>query len=131
MAPRLELDVTYAARRPWAPRRSQFKTWAESALAGVSGASVLSVPRSSWAAVVIRHRCVDRLRQGELFEIATFADGAVRHGTLTRGFPRVAGELFGVTVSCVSRGHLRVLVELNDRIRRLAMAALRVGVRHV
>jgi probable rRNA maturation factor len=43
MAQRLELDVTYAARRPWAPRRAQFKAWAEGALSGISGASVLSV----------------------------------------------------------------------------------------
>jgi probable rRNA maturation factor len=43
MAQRLELDVTYAARRPWAPPRAQFKAWAEGALRGTSGASVLSV----------------------------------------------------------------------------------------
>lgn len=30
----LQIDVTYAARRPWAPRRSQFKCWAEAALLG-------------------------------------------------------------------------------------------------
>jgi len=34
MLPRLELDVTYAARRPWAPRRAQFLRWASAALAG-------------------------------------------------------------------------------------------------
>ena len=39
----LELDVTYAARRPWAPRRLQFRRWAEAALAGRSSRSVLSV----------------------------------------------------------------------------------------
>jgi len=33
MLPRLELDVTYAARRPWAPRRAQFLRWASGALA--------------------------------------------------------------------------------------------------
>jgi len=30
----LELDVTYAARRPWVPRRAQFAAWAEAALSG-------------------------------------------------------------------------------------------------
>jgi probable rRNA maturation factor len=30
--PRLELDVIYAARRPWVPRRAQFAAWAEAAL---------------------------------------------------------------------------------------------------
>jgi probable rRNA maturation factor len=43
MVGRLELDVTYAARRPWAPRRAHFKAWAEAALSGLSRASVLSV----------------------------------------------------------------------------------------
>jgi probable rRNA maturation factor len=43
MADRLELDVTYAARRPWAPRPVQFRTWAEAALRGRSRSSVLSV----------------------------------------------------------------------------------------
>ncbi len=39
----LELAVSYAARRPWVPRRAQFKTWAEAALGGLSRSSVLSV----------------------------------------------------------------------------------------
>ncbi len=43
MADKLELDVTYAARRPWAPRRLLFKTWAEAALFRSSRPSVLSV----------------------------------------------------------------------------------------
>jgi probable rRNA maturation factor len=34
MAGKLELDVTYAARRPWAPRRGQFALWAEAVLSG-------------------------------------------------------------------------------------------------
>jgi len=32
MPGRLELDVTYAARRPWVPRRAQFAAWAGAAL---------------------------------------------------------------------------------------------------
>jgi probable rRNA maturation factor len=31
----VELEVSYAARRPWAPRRLQFKRWAEAALDGL------------------------------------------------------------------------------------------------
>jgi probable rRNA maturation factor len=41
MPPRLELDLTYAARRPWVPARAQFLRWASGALAGGLG-----VPRA-------------------------------------------------------------------------------------
>jgi probable rRNA maturation factor len=40
---RLELEVTYAARRPWAPRRADFARWAAEALPGLRRPSVLSV----------------------------------------------------------------------------------------
>ena len=40
-APRLELEVTYAARRPWVPRRAQFAAWATAALG--AGRFALSV----------------------------------------------------------------------------------------
>jgi probable rRNA maturation factor len=43
MAPGLELDVSYAARRPWVPRRAQFDVWAGAALAGLSRGAALSV----------------------------------------------------------------------------------------
>lgn len=45
MAGGVELDLAYAARRPWAPRRGQFERWAEAALAGTRMAPtrVLSV----------------------------------------------------------------------------------------
>ena len=45
MPARLELDLTYAARRPWVPARAQFLRWATGALAGGLGAprAVLSV----------------------------------------------------------------------------------------
>ena len=33
MGGRLDVEVTYAARRPWVPRRAQFLRWAEAALA--------------------------------------------------------------------------------------------------
>ncbi len=40
---RLEIDVTYAARRPWAPRRGEFALWVAAALSGLERPSVLSV----------------------------------------------------------------------------------------
>jgi probable rRNA maturation factor len=43
MPGKLEVKVTYAARRPWVPRRAQFEIWARAVLAGLSGHSVLSV----------------------------------------------------------------------------------------
>jgi probable rRNA maturation factor len=43
MREKLEMDVTYAARRPWVPRRAQFQIWARAALAGLPCHSVLSV----------------------------------------------------------------------------------------
>jgi probable rRNA maturation factor len=39
----LQLTVTYAARRPWVPRRAQFATWAAAALPTPARADVLSV----------------------------------------------------------------------------------------
>ncbi len=39
----LDVEVTYAARRPWAPRRTQFRRWALAAVAGLPHAAVLSV----------------------------------------------------------------------------------------
>ena len=36
MAAPLELDVIYAARRPWVPRRAQFAAWASAALSGAA-----------------------------------------------------------------------------------------------
>jgi probable rRNA maturation factor len=43
MARKLEVDVSYAARRPWVPRRGQFELWAEAALSGLARFNVLSV----------------------------------------------------------------------------------------
>jgi probable rRNA maturation factor len=39
----LELDVSYAARRPWTPRPGQFERWAAAAAAPLEGCVVLSV----------------------------------------------------------------------------------------
>jgi probable rRNA maturation factor len=43
MREKLEVDVTFAARRPWVPRRTQFEMWARTALAGLPCRNVLSV----------------------------------------------------------------------------------------
>jgi probable rRNA maturation factor len=43
MADNLEVDVSYAARRPWVPRRAQFAAWAQATLNGRRGAGRLSV----------------------------------------------------------------------------------------
>ena len=43
MGERLVVEVTYAARRPWVPRRAQFVRWAVAALPGRSGSVELSV----------------------------------------------------------------------------------------
>ena len=43
MAPRLELDVSYAARRPWVPSPRQMAGWAGAALAPLRRSTVLSV----------------------------------------------------------------------------------------
>jgi probable rRNA maturation factor len=40
---RLVLDLTYAARRPWVPRRAQFQQWAAAAFAGRAQSVVLGV----------------------------------------------------------------------------------------
>jgi probable rRNA maturation factor len=39
----IEIDVSYAARRPWTPRPAQFRRWSAAALAAVSQTVVLSV----------------------------------------------------------------------------------------
>jgi probable rRNA maturation factor len=43
MAKKLELDVSYAARRPWVPSSRQMAGWARAALAPVRRSMVLSV----------------------------------------------------------------------------------------
>jgi probable rRNA maturation factor len=43
MAEHLDVDVTYAARRPWVPRRGHFHAWAAAALTGFKRRNVLSV----------------------------------------------------------------------------------------
>ncbi len=43
MAARTAVEVTYAARRPWAPRAAQFERWAAAALPARGGSMLLSI----------------------------------------------------------------------------------------
>ena len=43
MTEAIEVDVTFAARRPWVPRRAHFEAWAAAALSHSPGQLVLSV----------------------------------------------------------------------------------------
>jgi probable rRNA maturation factor len=40
---RLELDVSYAAKRPWAPRHAQFRRWTAAALADSPRSAAVSI----------------------------------------------------------------------------------------
>jgi probable rRNA maturation factor len=57
----LELDVTYAARRPWVPRRPQFERWARAALQGLAPPQV-----SARRALVLSVRVVGAARSRSL-----------------------------------------------------------------
>ena len=59
MAPRLELDVSYAARRPWVPSSRQLAGWAAAALAPAPAAS-------SRRCIVLSVRVVGRARSRSL-----------------------------------------------------------------
>jgi probable rRNA maturation factor len=64
VTPRLELDVTFAARRPWAPRRAQFMGWAAAALS--DGAARSLVRRGGERPVTISVRVVGTARSRTL-----------------------------------------------------------------
>jgi probable rRNA maturation factor len=64
VAPRLELDVTFAARRPWAPRRADFARWATAALA--DGAARPLVRRGGNPRVAMSVRVVGAARSRSL-----------------------------------------------------------------
>jgi probable rRNA maturation factor len=50
----LELDVTYAARRPWVPRRAQFAAWARAALLRAAPSrATLPAARTSLSILVV------------------------------------------------------------------------------
>jgi probable rRNA maturation factor len=62
--PRLDLDVTFAARRPWAPRRAEFVRWAGAALG--EGSVRWSVRRSGIRRVTMSVRVVGMARSRTL-----------------------------------------------------------------
>ncbi len=64
MPPRLELDVSFAARRPWAPRRADFERWAAATLA--DRALRTRVPRGDARSAAISIRVVGAARSRTL-----------------------------------------------------------------
>ena len=99
MPRRLELIVTYAARRPWVPSRAAFLRWATAALAGApsrAAHSVLSIrvvgaARSRTLNARYRHR--DRPTNVLSFDGAgTIPDGRLFVGELVICAPVVARE---------------------------------------
>ena len=106
MPPRLELDVTFAARRPWAPRRTEFMHWAIAALA--VGAPRSPVTRSADRRVTMSVRVVGMARgrtlnaryrnRGRATNVLSFGgagampDGSIDLGELVICAPVVARE---------------------------------------
>jgi probable rRNA maturation factor len=64
VAPRLELDVSYAARRPWVPSSRQLAGWAAAALAPARRAPTRGAPRRR--CVVLSVRVVGQARSRSL-----------------------------------------------------------------
>jgi probable rRNA maturation factor len=96
MAQRLELTVSYAARRPWVPRRSQFEVWARAAVPCSRRPNVLSVRVVGAArsrALNARYRNKDRPTNVLSFRGAGLApDGQTYLGELVICAPVVARE---------------------------------------
>jgi probable rRNA maturation factor len=93
----LELDVTYAARHPWAPRRAQFARWVSAALAGSGTRRVVISVRVVGAArsrrLNARYRRKDRPTNVLSFGGAgTMPDGRNFLGELVICAPVVARE---------------------------------------
>jgi probable rRNA maturation factor len=95
MPRKFEIDVTYAARRPWVPRRAQFKTWAAAALPGHTACSlsvrVVGAARSR--SLNARYRRKDRPTNVLSFSGAGLSpDGRNHLGELVICAPVVARE---------------------------------------
>jgi probable rRNA maturation factor len=92
----LELDVTYAARRPWAPRRAQFHRWTAAALEGLPRAAALSIQVVGTArsrSLNKRYRSKDRATNVLSFAGAgRLPDGRENLGELVICAPVVASE---------------------------------------
>jgi probable rRNA maturation factor len=100
----LELDVTYAARRPWVPPRAQFAAWADAALAGAaphpashaaarSSLSIRVVGAARSRSLNVRYRNRNRPTNVLSFEGAGMGpDGGFHLGELVICAPVVARE---------------------------------------
>ncbi len=96
MARRLELDVSYASRSPWAPGAQLLRRWAEAALAPLGGSCVLSVRivgRARSRRLNLRYRHKDKATNVLSFAGAGIApDGRSFLGELVICAPLVALE---------------------------------------
>jgi probable rRNA maturation factor len=93
---RLAVDVTYAARRPWVPRRAQFERWAAAAMPGRGGSVLLSIRIVGAArsrSLNAHYREKDKPTNVLSFSGAGMAPDGVKHlGELVICAPVVAGE---------------------------------------
>ena len=121
MPPRLELDVTFAARRPWAPRHAEFLRWAATALADRGVQSRLRRTRRVRISVRVvgaarsrtlnaryrtKHRPTNVLSFGGA---GLMPDGSIDLGELVICAPVVAREAFGQGKSAAAHwAHLTV-----------------------
>ncbi len=96
MAGRLELDVSYAARKPWAPGPRQFARWATAALGPLRLPAVLSIRVVGLAGsrtLNARYRHKDRPTNVLSFHGAGAAPDGLQHlGELVICAPVVARE---------------------------------------
>lgn len=96
VAQRIELDVSYAARRPWVPSRGQFARWAAAALAPAGGPVALSVRvvgRACSRSLNARYRHKDKATNVLSFSgVGTAPDGRQHLGELVICTPVVAQE---------------------------------------
>jgi probable rRNA maturation factor len=72
----LQLDLSYAARRPWVPARAKFSTWVEAALAGASRAR--GAPPAA--------RALALTGSGDLLVVSVRAVGSARSRSLNLRF---------------------------------------------
>jgi probable rRNA maturation factor len=72
----LQLDLSYAARRPWVPARAKFSTWVEAALAGAARAR--GAPPAA--------RALAQSGSADLVVVSVRAVGSARSRSLNLGY---------------------------------------------
>jgi probable rRNA maturation factor len=96
VAGRTAVEVTYAARRPWAPRAAQFERWAAAALPARGGSMLVSIRIVGAArsrSLNVRYRGKDRPTNVLSFSGAGVAPDGMNHlGELVICAPVVARE---------------------------------------